>query len=121
MARVGSIAELLVAWRAALPRSTVATTQDVDDHGDAALALAERQLQRVNPYKGLRAFREADAAEFFGRDRLVADLSATVSANHLVTVVGSSGSGKSSLVHAGLVPNLRRTSGRVRRFDDAGR
>jgi WD40 repeat protein/serine/threonine protein kinase len=66
----------------------------------------------VNPYKGLRAFTEADAGVFFGRERLVDQLMARLSEDHpfrnFLAVVGPSGSGKSSLVLAGLVPALRR-------------
>ena len=61
----------------------------------------------VNPYKGLRAFGEADAADFFGRDDVARALHDTLSRRRFVAVVGPSGSGKSSLVHAGLVPLLR--------------
>ncbi len=61
-----------------------------------------------NPYKGLRAFAEVDAEDYFGRDRLVEQLFQRVAANRLTLVVGPSGSGKSSLVKAGLVPRLRR-------------
>jgi DNA-binding CsgD family transcriptional regulator len=65
-----------------------------------------------NPYKGLRAFDEADALDFFGRDRLVEQILAAMSVpgdgDRVVTVVGPSGSGKSSVVHAGLVPAIRR-------------
>ena len=64
-----------------------------------------------NPYKGLRAFEEADAADFFGRDalvgRLVARLAEDGEASRLLAVVGPSGSGKSSVVNAGLIPALR--------------
>ncbi len=60
-----------------------------------------------NPYKGLRAFGESDAVDFHGRVGLVDDLLQKVTDHRLVTVVGPSGSGKSSLVHAGLVPALR--------------
>lgn len=60
-----------------------------------------------NPYKGLRAFRETDAADFFGREAMVDELLEAVAGHNLVTVVGPSGSGKSSLVRAGLVPRLR--------------
>ncbi|MGE5460187.1 MAG: BTAD domain-containing putative transcriptional regulator, partial [Solirubrobacterales bacterium] len=61
-----------------------------------------------NPYKGLRAFDEDDAADFFGRDRLLGDLiGALASGSRLVSVVGPSGCGKSSVVHAGLLPALR--------------
>lgn len=60
-----------------------------------------------NPYKGLRSFRESDAPDFFGRDDLVTDLIDRVRGHRLTAVVGPSGSGKSSLVHAGLIPAVR--------------
>ncbi len=60
-----------------------------------------------NPFKGLRSFRETDAIDFFGRDDLVRELIGRVSNNGLTAVVGPSGSGKSSLVKAGLVPACR--------------
>ena len=60
-----------------------------------------------NPYKGLRAFQENDAADFFGRAALVDELLEAVSHHRLVAVVGSSGSGKSSAVRAGLLPAIR--------------
>jgi WD40 repeat protein len=60
-----------------------------------------------NPYKGLRAFGEADAEDFFGREAISRELLAKVEQSRLVAVVGPTGSGKSSLVRAGLVPMLR--------------
>jgi WD40 repeat protein/DNA-binding SARP family transcriptional activator/tRNA A-37 threonylcarbamoyl transferase component Bud32 len=64
-----------------------------------------------NPYKGLRAFQEADAADFFGREALTDRLVARLAENHplvqFLAVVGPSGSGKSSLAKAGLLPALR--------------
>jgi DNA-binding SARP family transcriptional activator/ABC-type glycerol-3-phosphate transport system substrate-binding protein len=64
-----------------------------------------------NPYKGLRPFGEADTPDFFGRerliDRLVDRLSAVSEAGRILTLVGPSGSGKSSVVRAGLIPALR--------------
>jgi WD40 repeat protein/serine/threonine protein kinase/energy-coupling factor transporter ATP-binding protein EcfA2 len=65
-----------------------------------------------NPYKGLQAFQEADAAEFFGRDvlteRLLDRLAEPVELNRFLAVIGPSGSGKSSVVKAGMIPALRR-------------
>ncbi|MGM0618755.1 MAG: BTAD domain-containing putative transcriptional regulator [Actinomycetota bacterium] len=63
-----------------------------------------------NPYKGLRPFTEADSPDFFGRDDLVRDMLAVLAepGRSLLAVVGPSGSGKSSVVAAGLVPALRR-------------
>ena len=66
------------------------------------------------PYPGLEAFTEDDAGVFFGRDREIRDLvgrlnpSAPARAHRFVAVIGPSGSGKSSLVRAGLLPALRR-------------
>jgi basic membrane lipoprotein Med (substrate-binding protein (PBP1-ABC) superfamily)/DNA-binding SARP family transcriptional activator len=59
-----------------------------------------------NPYKGLRAFDEADSGNFFGRDELVERL-LEVCSSRLAALVGPSGSGKSSVVRAGLIPRLR--------------
>jgi DNA-binding SARP family transcriptional activator/WD40 repeat protein len=60
-----------------------------------------------NPYKGLRAFQETDTGDFHGRDALKDELLEAIQAHRLVAVVGSSGSGKSSVVRAGLIPALR--------------
>ncbi|HEY7584678.1 MAG TPA: BTAD domain-containing putative transcriptional regulator, partial [Acidimicrobiia bacterium] len=60
-----------------------------------------------NPYKGLRAFNETDSLDFHGREALIDDLLRAVGAHPLVAVVGPSGSGKSSVVRAGLIPALR--------------
>ena len=60
----------------------------------------------VCPFKGLARFEPGDAEYFFGRERLVAELVARLAGAGLVGVVGPSGSGKSSLVRAGLLPAL---------------
>ncbi|GAA2214583.1 hypothetical protein GCM10009850_100480 [Nonomuraea monospora] len=63
------------------------------------------------PYPGLEAFTEADAGVFFGRDEEIRDLAARFQppvAHRFVLVLGPSGSGKSSLVRAGLLPALQR-------------
>jgi WD40 repeat protein len=61
----------------------------------------------ICPYRGLEPFLEADAAFFCGRDAAIRELVAQVHAHSFVAVVGRSGSGKSSLVLAGLLPALR--------------
>jgi WD40 repeat protein/DNA-binding SARP family transcriptional activator len=75
----------------------------------------KRDRSRVeisNPYKGLRAFQQADAPDFFGREalteQLLARLRESQQAGRFLAVVGPSGSGKSSVVKAGLLPALRR-------------
>ncbi|MDM0053663.1 TIR domain-containing protein [Variovorax sp. J22R115] len=66
-----------------------------------------RSMALVCPYRGLNYFREEDAAFFFGREAATAQLVEAVGHHRLVAVVGASGSGKSSVVRAGLVPALR--------------
>lgn len=60
-----------------------------------------------NPYLGLAAFKEEDAANFFGREFVTKQLVSTVNKKPFVAVVGASGSGKSSVVCAGLIPQLK--------------
>jgi DNA-binding SARP family transcriptional activator/WD40 repeat protein len=111
-----SVAELVLAWRVAVGRPDGVLTPVTSDERlavDSARRLAARRLAQdtaagVNPYKGLRPFDEADAAGFLGRADAVEALAEMVDLRPLVTVVGASGSGKSSLVRAGLVPWLRR-------------
>ncbi len=59
------------------------------------------------PYKGLDVFEEEDAELFFGREKLVDDLVSRVKDSRTVFVTGPSGSGKSSLVRAGLIHALK--------------
>ena len=61
-----------------------------------------------NPYQGLSAFGEEDADFFFGQEKFVNNLVEITHKQPLVAVVGPSGSGKSSVVYAGLVPKLRK-------------
>jgi WD40 repeat protein/energy-coupling factor transporter ATP-binding protein EcfA2 len=60
------------------------------------------------PYRGLEAFREEDAALYFGREQDTAQLIERLRTTRFVAVLGPSGSGKSSLVRAGLLPAVRR-------------
>ena len=59
------------------------------------------------PYLGLDAFSEDDADRFFGRETLVSELVARVKESRFVVIAGPSGSGKSSLVRAGLIHALK--------------
>jgi hypothetical protein len=61
----------------------------------------------ICPYRGLLAFREEDAAFFRGREEFTERLAEAVVSRNLVAVVGASGSGKSSVVYAGLLHALR--------------
>ena len=76
---------------------------------DERLALVDEQERPVVcPFKGLAPFDVDDAEYFFGRERLVAELVARLVGTSLLGVVGPSGSGKSSVVRAGLLPALAR-------------
>ncbi len=69
---------------------------------------AELQLSDICPYRSLDAFTEADAEFFFGRQRVVDRLLARLRQEpRFLAVLGPSGSGKSSVVRAGLIPRLR--------------
>ncbi len=61
-----------------------------------------------NPFPGLRPFRSGEETLFFGREAHIDRMVDVLSASGLLAVVGSSGSGKSSLVTCGLVPSLHR-------------
>jgi hypothetical protein len=61
------------------------------------------------PYPGMMTFREDDEGRFFGRDREIEELLGRLHLHPFLTVIGSSGSGKSSLVFAGLIPKLKRS------------
>ena len=65
----------------------------------------------VCPYRGLKHFREEDEPYFFGRNTFSKALTHAVLTQPLIAVVGASGSGKSSVVRAGLFPRLRRGAG----------
>ena len=61
-----------------------------------------------NPYRGLESYEEEHSEVFFGRTELVKKLRDFVKTHPLTVVLGASGSGKSSLVKAGLIPKLRK-------------
>jgi WD40 repeat protein/energy-coupling factor transporter ATP-binding protein EcfA2 len=63
-----------------------------------------------SPYVGLSAFEEEDADHFFGREKAIEELTARVQRSRFIVVAGPSGSGKSSLVRAGLIDALKKRS-----------
>ncbi len=83
--------------------------------------VAEQEATVRNPYKGLHPFQEVDAADFFGREVMISKLLSRMSswetqqtqkenevAGRFLALIGPSGSGKSSIFKAGLLPALRR-------------
>ncbi|GHE44607.1 hypothetical protein GCM10017771_64790 [Streptomyces capitiformicae] len=70
-------------------------------------AVREEEADAAAPYLGLARFEPEDRHLFFGRDRMVEDLRRIVCDQRLAVLFGSSGSGKSSLLRAGLIPRLR--------------
>jgi len=60
----------------------------------------------AEPFPGLRPFTSQESALFFGRDEQVEELLSRLASRRFLAVVGTSGSGKSSLVRAGLIPTL---------------
>ncbi|MBZ0274779.1 MAG: serine/threonine-protein kinase PknK, partial [Anaerolineae bacterium] len=91
--------------------TTLLFPSSTDDFATTIGTRLDSQWQPENPYKGLRAFQEADAADFFGRatliDQLLDRLRAESDTSRFLAVVGPSGSGKSSVVKAGLIPSVR--------------
>jgi energy-coupling factor transporter ATP-binding protein EcfA2 len=71
--------------------------------------VTQRELVKNSPYKGLERFNFSDNDHFFGRDKLIADLIKRVTQSSLTVVLGASGSGKSSVVRAGLIPKLKKS------------
>jgi WD40 repeat protein/DNA-binding SARP family transcriptional activator len=108
--KVGATAELAAAGRADLRamETTIATSVFDLQAADAQAAMlgGDDDTPVVCPFKGLASFEAEDAEYFFGREKLVAQLVARLVGAPLLGVVGPSGSGKSSVVRAGLLPAL---------------
>jgi WD40 repeat protein/energy-coupling factor transporter ATP-binding protein EcfA2 len=90
-----------IALAAAAPASTAANIAD-----GKTITLGAPPVVH-NPYKGLRAFQLADAGEFFGRESLIQKMTSRINDKRFIGVTGPSGSGKSSLVLAGVIPALQ--------------
>lgn len=92
----------MVIWRSAV-QDTLAR--------EAAAAHSDRPTEMIDskascPYVGLAAYQSADARRFFGREALIDELVRRVQLQKVLVVGGASGSGKSSVVRAGLIPAL---------------
>ena len=72
----------------------------------SARDVLSQTFRPASPYRGLEAFDDKHSHLFFGRGALLADLLKAVSQHPLLMVAGASGSGKSSVVRAGLLPQL---------------
>ena len=70
----------------------------------------QRQFNDRSPYKGLKRFNAKDKDLFFGRERLTNKLIEAINQSNLVMVLGASGSGKSSVVRAGVIPQIENSS-----------
>ncbi len=81
-------------------------TPSVSTHHDPQPSVIATPKWDRSPFPGLVSFKKADAPIFFGRERETEELVKKVAESRFVAVVGASGSGKSSLVGAGLLPRL---------------
>jgi WD40 repeat protein/energy-coupling factor transporter ATP-binding protein EcfA2 len=63
-------------------------------------------IKSFNPYPGLRPYRYEESHLFFGRERHIAEIIRKLEQHRFVSIVGNSGSGKSSIVKAGVLPSL---------------
>lgn len=120
----GAVHDTAVGWARDTARTRVAT--GASRLGEAATRLGEVRAQVVDsvvaldsvatgdravpsdtcPWRGLASYEVEDADWYAGRERLVAELLARVASGRVVAVVGASGSGKSSLLRAGLLAGL---------------
>jgi WD40 repeat protein/energy-coupling factor transporter ATP-binding protein EcfA2 len=90
-------------WRAAVHD---ALAQEAAEEPNARLTEVVVPTTAECPYKGLAAYQPDDAPRFFGREALIDDLVRRLQMQRVLVVGGPSGSGKSSVVRAGLIPAL---------------
>ena len=73
----------------------------------SGLEITSQRLITGSPYLGLRKFEVDDKDKFFGRDRWIIELTNYLAKENVLLLLGASGSGKSSLIQAGLIPKLK--------------
>jgi len=73
----------------------------------SGVEIQSQPLITGSPYLGLRKFEEGGKAKFFGRDNWIVKLTDYLKQKNVLLLLGASGSGKSSLVQAGLIPKLK--------------
>ena len=79
-------------------------------------AVTQQPLDTTSPYRGLKRFEDRDKDLFFGRDQLIEKLLDRLGSSNVLLVLGASGSGKSSVVLAGVLPKLSQLAARFRYF-----
>lgn len=104
--RIGAAATRTAAGRAELQSMETELADEVEVLREVASHTSGLRSPVVCPFKGLAAFDVDDARYYYGRERLTAELVARLAGAPLLGVIGPSGSGKSSVVRAGLVPAL---------------
>ena len=118
--RYGDLLEMANAFRQAITETGFVglhhdpETAEEFDSSSLDLTPTPTSVVAQNPYKGLRAFQESDAGDFFGREALTKQLLKRMDEDtpyyRFLAVVGPSGSGKSSVVKAGVIPALRQNA-----------
>jgi WD40 repeat protein/serine/threonine protein kinase len=99
-------------WRAAIHDVLAEEAAETTARPSATSAtFLDEATSRECPYKGLNAFQPEDADRFHGREALTEELIRRIQQQKVLVVGGASGSGKSSLVRAGLIPALRAGAG----------
>jgi WD40 repeat protein/serine/threonine protein kinase len=110
-ARYPNITDFLHDLRSVIPGSATVVVTPQPSVRSASPTQVLDLSDADNPYQGLRPFTETDTASFFGRTALVQQLLTRLSESddlaRFLAVIGPSGSGKSSVVRAGLIPALR--------------
>ena len=88
------------------PQTSSEFADELADLASVGVDVVQQQTS-VNPYRGLAHFEEPDAPYFFGREDLIAEVMEKLDTHPVVLLVGPSGSGKSSLLRAGVIPAAR--------------